>query len=59
MNNIQSKDPRRETYEISRVSLSYFDNKYRYKTTDVMDQLLVSRVNCKKTVNGYSKNLFC
>ena len=37
MNYIQSKDHRRRTYEISKVSLSCFGNKYRYETMDVVD----------------------
>ena len=37
MNRIQSKDHRIGTYEMNKVSLSLFDNKYKSKTMDMMD----------------------
>ena len=37
MNRIQSKDHKIGTYEINRISLSCFDDKFTFKTMDVMD----------------------
>ena len=37
MNMIQSKDHRIETYEINKISLSCFHDKYTFKTMNVMD----------------------
>ena len=39
MNRIQSKDHRKVTYEINKISLSCFDEKYISKTMDTMDYL--------------------
>ena len=41
MNRIQSKDHRKVTYEINKISLSCFDEKYISKTMDTMDYLFV------------------
>ena len=50
MNNIQSKDHRIRTYEINKVSLSYFYDKI-YIQNNKCDRLaLVIRVNYKNTV---------
>ena len=43
-------DHRIGTYEINKISFSCFDDKIKFKTMDMMDQLLVIRVNYKKTV---------
>ena len=37
VNRIQSKDHRIGTYEITKISLSYFEAKYISKTMDMMD----------------------
>ena len=50
MNRIQRKDDKIGTYEINKISLSCLDDKYISKTTDMMDQPLVIRLNHKKTV---------
>ena len=47
INRIQSKDHRIGTHEMSKTSLFCFDD----KTTDVMEQLLVIRVNYKKQLS--------
>ena len=45
MNRIQSKDHRIGTHEINKISLSCFDDSIIFKTMDMMDSLLVARVN--------------
>ena len=49
MNRIQSKDNRTETYEINHDLI----RKYPSKTMDMMDKLLVIRVNYIKNNNNY------
>ena len=49
MNRIQSKDNRAETYEINHDLI----RKYPSKTMDMMDKLLVIRVNYIKNNNNY------
>ena len=44
MNKIQGKNQEIGTYEIKKISLSCFDDKYISKTINVMDKLLVIRV---------------
>ena len=43
-------DHRIGTYEINKISFSCFDDKIKFKTMDMMDSLLVIRINYKKTV---------
>ena len=50
MNRIQSKNHRIGTYEIKKISLSYFDDKNVSKTMDMRDQLLDIIANYKKEV---------
>ena len=54
MNRIQSKDHRIGTYEINKISLSYFDDKIYIQNTNMI------RVNYKKNsyLNNYSEKLF-
>ena len=44
MNKVQGKGQEIGTYEIKKISLSCFDDKYISKTINVMDKLLVIRV---------------
>ena len=50
MNNIQSKDHRIRTYEINKVSLSYFYDKIYIQNSKCDRLALVIRVNYKNTV---------
>ena len=47
MNRIQSKYHTIGTYEIKKISLSCFDEKYISKTMNTIDQVLVIKVNYK------------
>ena len=47
MNGIQSKDHRIGSYEINKLSLSFFDEKIYIQNNGLMDQLLVIRVSYK------------
>ena len=51
MNMVQSKDHKTGTYKINKISLSCFDDKICIQKLDVMDQLLVTRVNYKKQLS--------
>ena len=48
MNMIQSRDHEMGTYEINKISLSYFDDKTYIQTNGLMDWLLVTRVKKNK-----------
>ena len=56
MNRFQGKHDRIGTYEVNKISLSCFDD-----TMNMLDYLLVTRVNYKKTyyLNNYPEKLFC
>ena len=57
MNRIRRKDQSIGTYEISKITLSCFDDE---KKIDIMDYLLVVIDNYKNTyLNNYSEKLFC
>ena len=52
MTMIQSKDHREKSYEINIISLLCFNDNYTLKTINMIDYILVSRIN-------YSEQLFC
>ena len=61
MNRIQSKYHIIGTYEIKKISLSCFDEKYISKTMNTIDQVLVIKVKYKnktKKKNEEKKNLY-
>ena len=55
MNRIQGKDHRVGTYEITKISLSCFDDRIYIQKMDMIDWCLVIRVNYKKQL----ERLFC
>ena len=61
MNRIQNKYHTIGTYEIKKISLSCFDEKYISKTMNTIDQVLVIKVNYKnktKKQKNEKKNLY-
>ena len=59
MNRTQSKDHRRGTCEIKKISLSCFDDNVYNQTMDVMDYLLARLITKSSYLNSHWEELFC